>query len=388
MKEEKYTDYSTEEYVLDDEFRKWVIQPDRESNLFWESFLQKYPDKRECIMEAKLIVRSLQPIKPDISEKRLQNIFQNVKPRQEKVSLNYWGRFAAGIAFLITAGTLIWFLASKNDLLPFDEDSLGGEKGRIILSDGSTREFDAEKTVIRQMISGNLTVNNDTVKLVGRGNEKARRAMNQIIIPYGKRSEVTLSDGTHIWLNSGSQLSYPSAFESDSREVYLSGEAFFEVSADKSRPFYVISKEFRVKALGTKFNITAYKEDPVLRTVLLEGKVTVAKNKLFAKEIGLSPGEGIVFEKAAENMVKTKVDVRLYTSWINGYLLFENESTLEVFKKLERYYNRQIKVEKKHSNNTFSGKLDLKDDIHKVLENISFASSLEVTEQDNMFIIK
>jgi ferric-dicitrate binding protein FerR (iron transport regulator) len=388
MKEEKYKDYAVEEFVLDDEFRKWVVTPDLESDLFWESFLKKYPDKRAYITEAKLIVRSLQPVRPDISEERLQNIFQNVRHRQNRVLLHYWRRFAAGIALLIGVGTLVWFLASEKDPFPFEEDSRGGEKGRIILSDGSTREFDTESTVIRQMSPGMVTINNDTVRLAGSGKEKVQTTMNRVVIPYGKRSEVTLSDGTRIRLNSGSQLSYPSVFKTDLREVYLSGEAFFEVSADKSRPFYVVSGEFSVKVLGTRFNVTAYPEDPEIRTVLLEGKVSASRNRLFAKEMDLSPGEGIVFDKAEGNMVKGKVDTRLYTSWINGYLLFENEPTVEVFKKLERYYNRPIKVSETLSSKTFSGKLDLKDDIRQVLDNISFASSLEVMEQDSVFTIK
>ena len=388
MKEGKYTDYATEEYVLDDEFREWVLSPNRENNLFWKSFLEKHPGKRACLKEARLIVQSLQPVRPDVSEKRLHDMFRNVRRRQEKDLFKYWGKVAAGITLLITTGTLAWFALSGNDPFIFKDNFLSGEKGKIILSDGSIKEFDSEKTVIRQMASGNLMVNNDTIELNSSLDETDKGAMNQIVIPFGKRSEVTLSDGSHIWLNSGSQLSYPSVFGSDSREVYLSGEAFFEVSSDKDKPFFVICKELNVRVLGTKFNISAYNEDPVIKTVLLEGKINASKNRLFSKEISLSPGEGITFDKAEGNIVKSKVNVRLYTSWISGYLFFENESTPEVLKKLERYYNREIQIDESLNNNTFSGKLDLSDDLNKVLESISFASSLEVSEQDSIFIIK
>ncbi len=388
MEDKKYTDYTTEEFVLDEDFRKWVLTPDEENDLFWKSFLDRYPGKETCIMEARLIVSSLQPVRPDVSEKRLQNIFRNVRIKQKKIALAYWGKIAAGIALVISTGTLAWFLLSKNNPFPFEDNGVNGERGKIILSDGSTREFDSEKTVIRQMLSGNLTVNNDTIKLSNAVGEPDNKGMNQIIIPYGKRSEVTLPDGTHIWLNSGSRLSYPSVFASDSREVFLSGEAFFEVSHDKNRPFFVFAKELKVKVLGTKFNLSAYSEDPVIRTVLLEGKINASKNQLFAKETSLSPGEGITFNKEEGTMIRGKADVRLYTSWIDGYLFFENEPTTEVFKKLERYYNCEIRVDEKLSGNTFSGKLDLSDDIRHVLENISFASSLTVSEQDHVFIIQ
>ena len=388
MEDKKYTNYTTEEFVLDEDFSKWVLTPDKENDLFWKSFLDRYPEKKTCIMEARLIVRSLQPVRPDVSEKRLHDIFRNVRHKQKKISFTYWGKIAAGIALVISTGTLAWFLLSKNNPFPFDDNALNAEMGKIILSDGSTREFDSEKTVIRQMTSGNLTVNNDTIKLNRAAGKSDKKGMNQIIIPYGKRSELTLPDGTHIWLNSGSQLFYPSVFGSDSREVFLSGEAFFEVSHDKSRPFFVFANEFKIKVLGTKFNISAYNEDPVIRTVLLEGKINASKNQLFAKETGLSPGEGITFNKEEGTMIRGMANVRLYTSWIDGYLLFENEPTTEVFKKLERYYNREIRVDEKLSGNTFSGKLDLSEDIRQVLENISFASSLNVSEQDRAFIIK
>ncbi len=213
-------------------------------------------------------------------------------------------------------------------------------------------------------------------------------AMNQIIIPYGKRSESTLADGTHIWLNSGSQLSYPSRFKTHSREVYLTGEAFFDVTEDVSKPFYVMTRDFKIKVLGTKFNVSSYSEDRTIQTVLLKGKVSAGKNKLFAETIDLYPGERIVYDKAGDRLAKEKVDVQLYTSWINGYLIFDNESTTEVFKKLERYYNQRIIASEKLGGNTFSGKLDLKDNIKDVLENISFASSVKVTEENGSFIIK
>jgi len=388
MEDKRYTDYTTEEFVLDEDFREWVLTPDKGNDLFWKSFLDQYPKKKTCVMDARLIVRSLQPVRPDVSEKRLHDIFRNVRLKQKKIPFTYWGKIAAGIALVITTGTLAWFLLSKNDLFYFEDNALNGERGKIILSDGSTREFDSEKTVIRQMTSGNLTVNNDTIKLNRAPGKSTKKGMNQIIIPYGKRSELTLPDGTHIWLNSGSRLSYPSVFGSDSREVFLSGEAFFEVSHDKNRPFFVFANELKVKVLGTRFNISAYAEDPVIRTVLLEGKINACKNHRFAKEIGLSPGEGVTFNKEEGTMAMSKANIRLYTSWINGYLFFENEPITEVFKKLERYYNREIRVDEKLSGSTFSGKLDLSEDIRQVIENISFASSLSVRQQDREFIIR
>ncbi len=388
MEEEKYIKFSIEDFVLDDRFRKWVLNQEPEDKLFWEDFQKEYPGIQEKMQKAKLIVESLQPVRPEISEIKLQNIYKKIAPPERTVYFKYWSRIAAGLVILISVGSLLWILVLQNNYYPLDDSFVTGEKGKIILSDGSVKEFDAEKTIIRQMVSGNLMVDDDTVKIKMNENSKKRKIINQVIIPYGKRSEITLSDGTHIWMNSGSSLSYPSVFNSNTREVYLSGEAFFEVSAEKTRPFYVIVKDFKIKVLGTKFNVSAYNEDPITRTVLLEGKVTASQNNLFSKEINLVPGEEVVFNKKEGIMDKQKVNVQFYTSWIKGYLLFENELTTEVFKKLERYYNQKIKYEGTTLTSSFSGKLDLSDDLSTVLENISFASSLSVSKQDSLYIIK
>jgi transmembrane sensor len=212
--------------------------------------------------------------------------------------------------------------------------------------------------------------------------------MNQIIIPYGKRSGITLADGSHIWLNSGSQLSYPSEFGSNSREVFLTGEAFFDISTDASRPFYVTTKDIRIRVLGTCFNVSSYTEDNFSQTVLLRGKVSVSQNKVFSKSLQLEPGERFTYDKSKNTFARDNVDIKLFSSWVDGFLIFENEPTTEIFKKLERYYNQQIIADQALDGITFSGKLDLKDDIRDVLNNIAFASSLHVTQNGTYFIIK
>ena len=397
MERKKYIKFTTEEFILDKEFVCWILTPDKKSNLFWHSFLEDYPEQGEQISNAALIIRSLRPIEPEITERKLDTLFQTIKyhEKSKKIYNIRWMRYAAGVALLITTGTLLWLSLRMNHPFPVEADNSTKLKGKVIFSNGLTREFETEKTIIRQTASGKLTINNDTIDINNSSTELAQRkelanevAMNQIIIPYGKRSEITLADGTHIWLNSGSQLSYPSRFKTNSREVYLAGEAFFDVTADASKPFYVVTRDFKIKVLGTKFNVSSYSEDRTVQTVLLKGKVSAGKNKLFAETVDLYPGERIVYDKAEDSLAKGKVDVQLYTSWINGYLIFDNEPTTEVFKKLERYYNQRIIASEGLIGNTFSGKLDLKDNIKDVLENISFASSVKVTEENGSFIIK
>ena len=377
----------TEDFILDKEFSLWILYPDKELNQFWNSFIEEYPEKGTLIRDAAFIIKSLQPLEQEVPERRLNLILQKVKISDKTIKLNRFRglKYAAGIALFLTIGSLIWLSVHVKNQFPIETANTLGIKGKIILANGSIREFDTEQTTIQQTSSGNLAINNDTTEIKSNNTPSERI---QIIIPYGKRSEILLADGTHIWLNSGSQLSYPAEFKTDSREVYLSGEAFFDVKPNPNKPFYVITRDIRIKVLGTSFNVSSYNEDNTTQTVLLKGKVSAGKNQLFAKTLELIPGERLIYDKNSDNLTKDQVDVKLYASWVSGYLIFDNEPITEVYKKLERYYNKNILVEAGLDEISFSGKLDLKDKIEDVLENISFASFVNVSESNGSFIIK
>ncbi len=386
----KYKQYTAEDFILDEVFIRGVLHPESEEAIFWARYAEKNPDKREDIEHARMIIKAMKVKEEDIPQHRLDQIFQNIRPRNNRKIILKRLSYAAAVLFIVAISGLAYYLNSSYRQ-NFSLETASTEmlvKGKIILSDGSTKEFDSDLTTIHQTASGKLTINNDTIVQKTTDQKETEKAMNQIIIPYGKHSEVILSDGTHIWLNSGSQLSYPSEFKKDSREVFLSGEAFFDVTHDAGKPFYVITQEVKVKVLGTKFNVSSYLNDATTQTVLIQGKVTVGKNKLFSSTIELMPGERMTYTRHTEQLNKDKVDPQLYSSWINGYLIFENEPTPEVLKKLERYYNQTIIAEEGLNKISFSGKLDLKEDLQQVLENLSFAANVTVTKNENKYIVK
>lgn len=391
MNPNQYIHFTTNDFILDPLFSKWVITPDPESDRFWNLYLQKHPEQENIIEEAILIIRSMRAENEPIPEKKLELILNQIlkkKKSKPKIILRYT-QYAAAILLLITSGTFLYLQNTRNTYFPqLPEVVAGCDKGILITANGNTHEFETTNTQITQASPEKLTINNDTIFSNKKEFKTKEQALNQIIIPYGKRSEITLPDGTHIWLNSGSQLSYPPEFLSNSREVYLSGEALFEVTEDATKPFYVITRDVKIRVLGTRFNVSAYQEDLSMQTVLLKGKVSVARNKAFAGSIEMSPGERVSYLKHDETLNKDQVNTDIYASWINGYLIFENEPTTEVFKKLERYYNQKIIAEKQLEQITFSGKLDLKTTLRAVLENISFASSVSVTESEGQFLIK
>lgn len=388
METEKFINYQTiTDFILDKEFTYWVLHPNEELDSFWESFIIEHPEKEYQIRDAVLIIKSLQPIQQEVPQQKLDIIFQKVQPSGKKVKFNWNAglKYAAAIAILISVGSLIYLSVQTKKQFPIEAANDMFLKGKVILSNGITKEFDTEQTTIQQTSSGNLSINSDTIDI---NLDQTISTMIEVIIPYGKRSEIALADGTHIWLNSGSHLSYPSKFKSGSREVYLSGEAFFDVKTNHDQPFYVITRDIKIKVLGTSFNVSSYAEDNTVQTVLLKGKVTAGKNKLFASTIDMIPGERLTYDKNNSNLSKDKVDVKLYSSWVNGYLVFSNMPITEVFTKLERYYNQLISVEDGLEKITFSGKLNLSDNLKDVLENIAFASSVNVEKKNGSFIIK
>lgn len=390
MSEDKYIRYTAEDFILDDNFMRWVLHPERESDRFWSHFMELHPEKRDDINEAHFLIHGLQVVEPSLLSERMAEIRSKVladsgpsnSPLRNLIGI------AAAFLLVISLGGLIYFLLDSRQSFPVDpEECADLNKGMVILPDGTTNEFDTEQTRISQTTNGNLTINNDTVSITqhacNQGNSMAR-----VIVPYGKRSEITLSDGTRIWLNAGSQLSYPLSFLDDKREVYLSGEAFFDVESDAVKPFHVITEDMKIRVTGTRFNVTSYGNDRTTQAVLLSGNIDAAKNRRFAQSMALKPGERIVYDRNEGNLEVESVDVELYASWVKGYLIFENEPVEHIIRKLERYYDKNILTEKLSGQPAFTGKLDLADNLERVLENIAFSASFSVDYQDGNYIIK
>ena len=169
---------------------------------------------------------------------------------------------------------------------------------------------------------------------------------NTLKVPFGKRFELSLSDGTKAYLNAGSSLKYPVKFlRGQDRNVYITGEAFLEVAKDSLRPFIVNTEKMNVRVLGTKFNVSSYPEDDNSEVVLVEGAVSLYKANVDydpSREVLLRPGYKGSFSKKSNEISKDSVITSLYTSWMKGELIFRNMSFSNIIKKLERHYNVAI----------------------------------------------
>lgn len=172
--------------------------------------------------------------------------------------------------------------------------------------------------------------------------EVTQSAWQEVNIPYGITSRIYLSDGTGVWLNSGSKLSFPMKFNSNERRVKLSGEGFFEVHSDKKHPFIVETSKMDVRATGTSFNVEAYMSDTIIAVTLVEGKIRV--NMGPTAEANLIPNQRIIFNSKREEYNLLPTDAQRWTLWKDGKLVFRDEPLEDVFKRIGRAFNVEITV--------------------------------------------
>ena len=226
---------------------------------------------------------------------------------------------------------------------------------KVMHEDGTTKVLDSQGKLVGTQSGTKLVYNRDLIidKLV----------YNTLTVPYGKRFDIVLSDGTQVQLNAGTSIKYPVKFiKGNTREVFLNGEAFFDVANDTEHPFIVRANEINVRVLGTQFNVSSYPEDEFVTTVLLEGSVRIngPSDTHDPESLALTPGHKASWHKIDKNISVEKVDVSLYTSWINGRLIFRHMPFKNIIKKLERQYNVIITNNNKElDNELFTASFDV-----------------------------
>lgn len=308
---------------------------------------------------------------------------------KERPVRNFFFRYAAAVLLVAGLGAATYYLIPhQSDIEQFaatpDERP---ENAVLILADGKRVEIDNKQSKIEFCDDGSGIVLNDSSTITQPVSEEG---FNQMIVPYGKRSFITLSEGTKVWLNSGSKLIFPPSFKGKTREVILEGEAFFDVAHNAEKPFYVKTDAFRMKVYGTKFNVQAYRQDQDYNIVLVEGKVSMNSNSdLQAKEVFLAPNQKASIIKGDEKIDVTTVEsTDIYTAWVDGYLIFSNEELADLLERVSRYYNAEIEIEPNTNMETIYGKLDLKDDLERVLDGIAFISKTSYIKQGDKYIFK
>ncbi|WP_303013342.1 FecR family protein [uncultured Bacteroides sp.] len=185
----------------------------------------------------------------------------------------------------------------------------------------------------------------------GEVNVKDTFADISVEAPLGSKTKLYLPDGTLVWLNAGSRMTYSQGFGVDNRKIELEGEGYFEVKRNEEIPFYVKTKDLQLRVLGTKFNFRNYLEDHEVVVSLLEGKVELNNKLKSEKETFLSPDERAVLNKSNGMMTVESVTASNASQWTDGYLFFDEELLPDIVKELERSYNVKIRIANDSLNN-------------------------------------
>jgi ferric-dicitrate binding protein FerR (iron transport regulator) len=278
------------------------------------------------------------------------------RPRTAPVRrMRYWG-WAAAIGLLVLAGSVYRLTEQRGSTAPAAHTKAGnvppGKQGAVLtLADGSTVLLDSMNNGLVASQSGtNVVLDNGQVVYDPEETAAAAAAYNTISTPRGRQFRVVLPDGTKVWLNAASSLRYPVAFTGNTREVRITGEAYFEVAADATKPFSVhFSEKGVVEVLGTAFNINAYADEPLVTTTLLRGSIRVNKQQV------LQPGEQASINGNDGLTVESSEDAEDAIAWKNGLFIMRGTDLPALFRQISRWYDIEVDMRGALPDRTFGG---------------------------------
>ncbi len=243
----------------------------------------------------------------------------------------------------------------------------GGNNAYLTLADGKRINLtDMEEGAALEQAGMKIVKKSNGELVYEIANTSARQerlGSNTIETPVGGQYQIVLPDGTKVWLNSSSSLQYPVRFAANERKVVLDGEAYFEVRSDKKKPFRVVSEGQTVEVLGTKFNVNTYKDEPTVKTTLLEGSVKVS---LASISKILCPGEQA--STTGQNIEISLVDTEQVVAWYKGDFVFDGVELKSIMRQISRWYDVEVIYQQDVGNVKFGGSISRSKDIQEVLK--------------------
>lgn len=392
------------------ELEEWLNKSELNQALF---------DELTDEQRVKLKLQRFQTIKKDdVWDKTIRMINQEEGSRETMAVRRFvpWYRTAAvaSVLILISIGSYFYLKNNQeepshqtveNQIIPDLEP--GSDKAFLTLADGTVVSLDSIEGEI-SLMSGMTVRKTNEGKLVYEIASSTRRSgeglkYNQVSTPRGGQYQIVLADGTKVWLNSASSLKYPIQFDGTSRIVELTGEAYFEVNAQKgvanqSIPFLVKTSKQTIEVLGTHFNVSSYEDEGSVKTTLLEGKVAVSVNSYNLEDSGfigdrsyndrivLKPNEQSILSKNSFKVIEVNGDD--FVAWKNGYFSFQRADLRSVMHQLSRWYDVDIVYTGEIPKETFTGKIYRNMSLSKVLEVLAFAGvNFKIEGVDNSILV-
>ncbi|MFC4873017.1 FecR family protein [Negadavirga shengliensis] len=318
-----------EDFLQDPSFRRWILDSDSGKNLFWEHWRKENPEKKAILDEAALLLEAMASKSQVPDEEEKADVFRRINTKittfeNRKRHKKQWFAIAAGFVLIAAVAFSVHYF------------------------------------------TGLFEQPNDPSPL-------ATSVMTEKQSEKGQKTKFILPDGSTVYLNSASRIVYDGDYSTTNRNIFLEGEAYFEVAPDSLLPFRVTSANVMVEALGTSFNINAY--DDQFKVQLTSGKIKVQNDQ---DQVLLEPGLETTLTQNRSFAVKA-YDLSKAALWKNGIMLFERTPLDECFRQLERWYNVEIETSgEMPSNAVVSGKFD-NDYLVNVMESIAYSLDLKFT---------
>lgn len=331
------------------------------------------------------------PMPAAVSERIQAAIFPKEFPQKEKVRPLYqkkWMVAAASLLLVATAGLLfikkpvqqkvrmVEHTRYKNEVPP------GGNKAVLMLGDGTVIELDSAANGLLTQQGNARVIKLPNGQLAYELNGETGQVMfNTMRTPRGGEYRLQLPDGSKVWLNAASSITYPNVFTGNKRSVQITGEAYFEVVPDAARPFEVEAAGMQVQVLGTHFNINAYPGEPAIKTTLLEGAVRV-------QHIILNPGQQAVMATTGKLHVENDVEIDEVMAWKNGFFQFNDADMPSVMRQLETWYDVTVTYEGAVPERSFGGAMQRSLPLTRVLNILEENNVRFKVEGRNIIVMK
>lgn len=378
-----------EKYIEDPNFIEWVFRSTPETDAYFARYMADHPNEENDLLKLRKELRLLSFPPELLSGEQKDQLFKTtltrmLQSRKKKRVVKFPVsalKYAAVAVLILAIGTLLVINQPHKSIdLKLTEDLFlknANQNPTLFLADGSRHAISGDEVQLDftdpDRINADGLIINSTAP--DNGNPDV------LVVPFGKKAKVKMSDGSHIWVNAGSRIIFPRRFSDKKREIYLVGEAYFEVSHDKNNPFLVKTSTITIRVLGTSFNVSSYPDDDFVSAVLTEGKIRIEENDAgnLVDPVDLLPNQMAIFKKNGKGIQVHKANSENYTIWKDGILKFENAEINSLIIKVERFYNISLELKNPAiGKERITGKLDLNAGMPEVFEYISKVSHAEI----------
>jgi ferric-dicitrate binding protein FerR (iron transport regulator) len=381
-------------YTILRKYREGIATP--EEIAFLEAYYDLFEVEENVLdgMEDKAKAQLKYTIKVGLSE---QIAAEERKSSSKVIWIKKWAAAAAALLFIGFASYFFTKQTTTNPTNKTEEQVAkldippGGNKAVLTLADGSSIILnDKENGLITQDAGAEIVKTKDG-QIVYRSKQSAQNAaLNMISTPRGGQYQLTLADGTKVWLNASSSIKFPTVFTGAERKVEITGEVYFEVAKNKKMPFKVSSAHQIIEVLGTHFNINTYDDESADKTTLLEGSVKIHKLNIEGKEENIStilkPGQEAILAANAKNFKVSAADEEAAVAWKNGYFKFNRYNIQTIMRQVSRWYNVDVEYRGKISEDLFVGKINRSENVSEVLRILQL-SKINTTIKGDKIII-